>query len=62
MADRMNATTDAIEELRDYLENQLDAEAMASFDTAQQLWESGELQQMIESGDFSTLPDSVRPE
>lgn len=61
MADRMNATPEAIEELRDYLEGELDVEAMAAFDAAQELWESGELPRMIEEGDFSELPASARP-
>lgn len=62
MVDRVTPASDTDEALRDYLKEELDAEALASFDAAQDLWESGELQRMIESGDFSDLPESVRPE
>jgi hypothetical protein len=62
MVDRMNATPTAIEELRDYLVSELDPEELAAFDAAQELWESGELPRMIEKGDFSELPTSVRPD
>lgn len=62
MGERVNPASDAIEELREYLAEELDAEELAAFDAAQELWESGELPRMIEVGDFSDLPDSVRPE
>jgi hypothetical protein len=32
-----------------------------SFDAMEELWESGAMQEMIESGDYSNLPDVVRP-
>ena len=61
MVDRIASTSDADEELRAYLEDELDREALEGFDAARALWESGELPRMIEEGDFSALPASVRP-
>lgn len=61
MVDRMIPASDADEELRAYLEDELDTAALEAFDAARELWESGELPRMIEEGDFSALPSSVRP-
>ena len=37
-------------------------DAVEEWDTMAELWESGEMQEMIKSGDYSDLPDSVRPD
>lgn len=37
-------------------------DAVEEWDAMAELWESGKMQEMIESGDFSDLPDSVRPD
>ena len=37
-------------------------DAVKEWDAMTELWESGKMQEMIESGDFSDLPDSVRPD
>ena len=39
-----------------------DEDAVEEWDAMAELWESGKIQEMIESGDFSDLPDSVRPD
>ncbi|HKJ59800.1 MAG TPA: hypothetical protein VKA37_11255 [Halobacteriales archaeon] len=61
MVDRMIPASEADEEPRAYLEEELDAEALAAFDAVRELWESGELPRMIDEGGFSGLPPSVRP-
>lgn len=64
MADRVTSPSDGrpADELRAYLADELDAESLAAFDSAQQLWDSGELRRIIDEGDFSDLPDEARPE
>jgi hypothetical protein len=53
---------DAKEVTREYLLEEGGEEAVESWDAMTELWESGEMQEMIESGDYSDLPDSVRPD
>ena len=50
------------EATREHLLEEGGEEAVESWDAMTELWESGEMQEMIESGDYSNLPDSVRPD
>lgn len=63
MSDRVTdpAPDAPIRELRAYLAEELDEESLAAFDAAQEQWERGDLQRMMDDGDFSELPDDVRP-
>lgn len=61
MVDRIASRSDSDEELRAYLEDELDTAALEAFDAMRALWESGELPRMMGDGDFSELPASVRP-
>lgn len=48
-------------ELRADLEGKLSDESLRQFDLMSELWDSGEMQEMIDSGDFSDIPDELRP-
>jgi len=50
------------EPTREHLIKEGGEEAVEGWDAMTELWESGEIQGMIESGDYSDLPDSVRPD
>ena len=50
------------EATREHLLEEGGEETVESWDAMTELWESGEMQEMIESGDYSDLPDSVRPD
>ena len=49
-------------ELRADLEEKLSDESLRQFDLMSELWDSGEMQEMIDSGDFSDVPDELRPD
>ena len=49
-------------ELRADLEKKLSDESLRKFDLMDELWDSGEMQEMVESRDFSDLPAELRPE
>jgi hypothetical protein len=49
-------------ELRADLEEKLSDESLRQFDLMSELWDSGEMQEMIDSGDFSDIPDELRPD
>lgn len=49
-------------ELRADLEEKLSDESLRQFDLMSDLWDSGEMQEMIDSGDFSDIPDELRPD
>lgn len=51
---------DSEDALREHLESELSEEALARFDLAGDLWDSGDMEAMIERGDFSDLPPEVR--
>lgn len=53
---------EAKRETREQLLEEGGEEAVEGWDTMTELWESGEMQEMIEAGDYSDLPDSVRPD
>ena len=69
MIDTTNDSQSSIEErqrrqraeLRTELETELSDEALRQFDIMSELWDSGEMQQMLDSGDFSGIPDELRP-
>ena len=50
------------EATREHLLEEGGEEAVESWDAMTELGESGEMQETIESGDYSDLPDSVRPD
>lgn len=50
-----------IRQLRTPLAEVPDEESRKTFDTAREQWDTGELQRVIDDGDFSDLPDGVRP-
>lgn len=41
--------------------DELSADALRALEASQTLWESGEMQEMIASGNVSDLPPEVRP-
>jgi hypothetical protein len=49
-------------ELRADLGEKLSDESLRQFDLMSELWDSGEMQEMIDSGDFSDIPDELRPD
>jgi hypothetical protein len=49
-------------ELRADLEGKLSDESLRQFDLMSELWDSGKMQEMIDSGDFSDIPDELRPD
>ena len=49
-------------ELRADFEERLSDESLQQFDLMSDLWDSGEMQEMIDSGDFSDIPDELRPD
>ena len=49
-------------EFRADLEEKLSDDALRQFDLMDELWESGKVQEMINSGDFSDIPDELRPD
>jgi len=49
-------------EFRAELEEKLSDDALRRFDLMDELWESGRMQEMIDSGDFSDIPDELRPD
>lgn len=49
-------------ELRADLEGKLSDESLRQFDLMSELWDSGKMQEMIDNGDFSDLPDELRPD
>ncbi|HET7325488.1 MAG TPA: hypothetical protein VFJ06_14265 [Halococcus sp.] len=49
-------------EFRAYLEEKLSDEAIERLEIMDELWETGKMQEMIDSGDFSDLPDELRPD
>jgi hypothetical protein len=51
-----------VEELREECIEQGDRAGVEAIDAMRELWESGEMQAMIESGDYSDLPAAVRPD
>lgn len=53
---------EAKEATREQLLEAGDEDAVEEWDAMAELWESGKIQEMIKSGDFSDLPDSVRPD
>ena len=53
---------EAKETTRERLLEEGGQDAVEGWDAMAELWESGKMQEMIESGDFSDLPDSVRPD
>jgi hypothetical protein len=52
---------EAKEATREQLLEEGGEDAIEGWDAMAELWESGKMQEMIESGDYSDLPDSVRP-
>jgi hypothetical protein len=52
---------EAKRETREQLLKEGGEDAIEGWDAMTELWESGEMQEMIESGNYSDLPDSVRP-
>ena len=52
---------EAKESTREHLLEEGGEDAVEDWDAMTELWDSGEMQEMIESGDYSDLPDSVRP-
>lgn len=50
------------EATREHLLEEGGEEAIEGWDAMTELWESGKMQEMIESGDYSNLPESVRPD
>jgi hypothetical protein len=53
---------EAKRETREQLLEEGGEDAVEGWDAMSELWESGKMQEMIESGDYSDLPDSVRPD
>lgn len=53
---------EAKRETREQLLEEGGEDAVEGWDAMSKLWESGKMQEMIESGDYSDLPDSVRPD
>lgn len=51
-----------VEELREECIERGDRAGIEAIDAMRELWEPGEMQAMIESGDFSDLPAAVRPD
>ena len=49
-------------ELRTDLEEKLSDESIRQFDLMSELWDSGKMQEMLDSGDFSDMPDELRPD
>lgn len=49
-------------ELRADLEEKLSDKSLRQFDLMSELWDSEEMQEMIDSGDFSDIPDELRPD
>ena len=49
-------------ELRADLEEKLSDESLRQFDLMSELWDSGKMQEMLDSGDFSDIPDELRPD
>ena len=49
-------------EFRADLEEKLSDDALRRFDLMDDHWESGKMQEMIDSGDFSDLPAELRPD
>lgn len=49
-------------ELRADLEEKLSDESLRQFDLMNELWDSGKMQEMIDNGDFSDIPDELRPD
>lgn len=66
MAERVTDSADcgyerAVELLGRDVADELDDDALEAFGAMERVRESGELQEMMESGDFSDLPPEVRP-
>ena len=53
---------EAKETTREQLLEEGGEDAVEGWDAMTELWESGKMQEMIESDDYSDLPDSVRPD
>ena len=53
---------EAKETTREQLLEEGGEDAVEEWDAMTELWKSGKMQEMIESGDYSDLPDSVRPD
>jgi acetyl-CoA carboxylase beta subunit len=49
-------------EFRADLEEKLSDDALQRLEIMDELWETGKMQEMIDSGDFSDLPDELRPD
>lgn len=60
--DRKPEDGDDLDRVTEEVKARLDEEGRRRIEIAERLWESGEMDEMIESGDFSDLPDDVRPE
>ena len=48
-------------DVRAFLDEHADGEVVEGWDESERLWDSGEMQEMIDDGDFSDLPAAVRP-
>jgi hypothetical protein len=48
-------------DLRAELDSELSNKALREFDMMSELWDSGEMQEMLDNGDFSDIPDELRP-
>ena len=49
-------------EFRADLEEKLSDDAIERLEMMDELWETGKIQEMIDSGDFSDIPDELRPD
>jgi hypothetical protein len=49
-------------EFRADLEEKLSDDALRRLEIMDELWETGKMQEMIDSGDFSDLPNELRPD
>lgn len=49
-------------EFRADLEEKLSDDALQRLEIMDELWETGKMQEMIDSGDFSGIPDELRPD
>ena len=49
-------------EFRADLEEKLSDDATERLEIIDELWETGKMQEMIDSGDFSGIPDEFRPD
>lgn len=60
--DRKPEDGDDLERVLEEIKAELDEEGRRQMELVDELWESGKMEEMIESGDFSDLPDELRPE